>query len=148
MDIKELLNSSYIFKDLRAADSELLVSIVHRHGFARGDVFFEEGEPSKTIYLIENGNVNITKKTAGMKKVINALSVGDLFGEMAFIDQLPRSAGAEAASDGVIWSMTAVDFARILGQMHSATVVKIMLRFLQAMSKRLRETTEQVKDIV
>lgn len=148
MDIKELLNTSSVFKDLRSEDMEFLVPVLHRRGFAKGDVFFEEGEPSKTIYLIESGTVSITKSTAGTKKVINSLNVGDLFGEMAFIDQLPRSAGAEASSEGVLWTMAAVDFAKVLGQMHSSTVVKIMLRFLQAMSRRLRETTEQVKDLV
>lgn len=148
MDIKELLNTSYVFKDLRSEDIELLIPELHRRGFAKGDIFFEEGEPSKTIYIIESGSISITKKSGGTKKVINSLGMGDLFGEMAFIDQLPRSAGAEASSEGVLWTMAAIDFAKILGRMHSSTVVKIMLRFLQAMSKRLRQTTEQVKDLV
>ncbi len=148
MDILQLLQKTFVFRDLPQEELEKLSAILHRRGFSAGDLFFEEGEPSKTIYIIEEGAVQITKKVQAKNKVLNTLQSGDLFGEMAFIEQKPRSASARASDQGIIWSMTAVDFANVLKSFHSAAVVKLMIKFLQVMSQRLRDTTDQVKSLV
>ncbi|MDD5491418.1 MAG: cyclic nucleotide-binding domain-containing protein [bacterium] len=148
MDITQVLQKTFVFRDLPPEEIQKLSAVLHRRGFNAGDLFFEEGEPSKTIYIIEEGTMQIIKKTGRESKVLNTLQGGDLFGEMAFIEQKPRSASARAATQGIIWSMTAVDFAAVLKELHAASVVKIMIKFLQVMSQRLRETTDQVKGLV
>ncbi|MBI5555147.1 MAG: Crp/Fnr family transcriptional regulator [Elusimicrobia bacterium] len=148
MDIIQLLQKTFVFRDLPQEELKKLSAILHRRVFGAGDFFFEEGEPSKTMYIIEEGMVQITKKVNQENKALNTLQSGDLFGEMAFIEQKPRSASARASAAGIIWSMTAVDFANVLKSFHSAAVVKLMIKFLQVMSQRLRETTDQVKSLV
>jgi CRP/FNR family transcriptional regulator, cyclic AMP receptor protein len=148
MDITQVLQKTFVFRDLPPEEIQKLSAVLHRRGFGAGDLFFEEGEPSKTMYIIEEGTIQIIKKVDQENKVLNTLQSGDLFGEMAFIEQKPRSACAKAASDGIIWSMTAVDFAAVLKELHAASVVKIMIKFLQVMSQRLRETSDQVKGLV
>jgi len=44
--------------------------------------------------------------------------------------------------------MYSPDFAAVLKELHAASVVKIMIKFLQVMSQRLRETSDQVKSLV
>lgn len=67
-----------------------------RAEFAPGQVIFREGDPPTTAYLIEAGAVEITAEQAGRHVVLSRLGPGDLLGEMAVIDDSPRTATATA----------------------------------------------------
>jgi CRP-like cAMP-binding protein len=65
---------------------------------AKNDVLFREGEPSESMYLIKSGRIAIIRSNAAKDKevVLSEKINGELLGEMAFFDGLPRSAGAKA----------------------------------------------------
>jgi CRP-like cAMP-binding protein len=68
--------------------------------YNRGDVIFEEGSRGKEMYVIYTGQVQISKKdSAGKEALLAVLETGEMFGEMALVDQEPRSARAAAACD-------------------------------------------------
>jgi len=64
--------------------------------FQDGDVIFEEGSHGDWIYVIDEGAVEISRIIDGEKMVIEILKPGDLFGEMAYIAKMPRTATAIA----------------------------------------------------
>ncbi len=64
--------------------------------FQDGQAIFEEGANGDWIYVVEEGEVEISKKINGRKIIIEVLKAGDIFGEMAYIDKTPRSATATA----------------------------------------------------
>ena len=70
-----------------------------REFFPKGTKIFREGEPGTYAYLIEKGKVEISAATKGARIEINTLGPGDLFGEMALIDNHSRSATATALED-------------------------------------------------
>ncbi|WP_027178627.1 Crp/Fnr family transcriptional regulator [Maridesulfovibrio bastinii] len=74
--------------------------------FQSGSVIFNEGDPGKVAYLIQEGSVNIVKRIKDKKNVLATLSVGEIFGEMAVISSSKRTAGAEAVTD---CSLTVLD---------------------------------------
>ena len=63
MDITQVLQKTFVFRDLPLEEIQKLSAVLHRQGVSAGDFFFEEGEPSKTIYIVEEGTVQITKKS-------------------------------------------------------------------------------------
>ena len=63
--------------------------------FAAGQTIFNEGEPGDVAYGIQNGEVDIVLRG----KVVDTEGPGSIFGEMALIDSLPRSASAIARTD-------------------------------------------------
>ncbi len=67
-----------------------------RSTFAPGEVIFREGDPPTTAFLIESGVVEITADQGGRPVVLSRLGPGDLLGEMAVIDDSPRTATAMA----------------------------------------------------
>jgi diguanylate cyclase len=67
-----------------------------RAEFAPGQVIFREGDLPTTAYLIESGAVEITAEQGGRHVVLSRLGPGDLLGEMAVIDDSPRTATATA----------------------------------------------------
>jgi len=67
--------------------------------FAQGEIIFSEGDEGDCAYIIEGGQVQITLRKNSSELPISILEVGEIFGEMAIMDGLPRSATAFAASD-------------------------------------------------
>ena len=64
-----------------------------------GRVLFNEGEPGDTMYIIQVGRVKITKRVGNSEKILMVLQKGDFFGEMAIVNQAPRTATATAVDN-------------------------------------------------
>ncbi len=67
--------------------------------FKKGEIIFSEGDTGNEMYLIKSGNVRIYKLTGRIQHTLAVLKEGNFFGEMAILDQSPRSASAEASTD-------------------------------------------------
>jgi CRP/FNR family transcriptional regulator, cyclic AMP receptor protein len=64
--------------------------------FQKGDIIFCEYEPGDNFYLIQEGSVQIVKIMGNIEKIIDILYPGEIFGEMAILEEAPRSATAMA----------------------------------------------------
>jgi CRP/FNR family transcriptional regulator, cyclic AMP receptor protein len=60
----------------------------------KGKMVFCEFEPGNSFYLIQEGRIQITKVMGGIEKTVDVLHPGELFGEMAILEEAPRSASA------------------------------------------------------
>ena len=67
-----------------------------------GQIIFEEGSHGDWIYIIESGAVELSKSVAGRKAVFAVLQPGDVFGEMAFLARIPRTATARAVGETIV----------------------------------------------
>ena len=63
-----------------------------------GEVVFEEGDPGRALFVVVEGAVEITRATPQGPYILNTLGPGDAFGELALIDDFPRSATARAVA--------------------------------------------------
>jgi EAL domain-containing protein (putative c-di-GMP-specific phosphodiesterase class I) len=70
-----------------------------REHYSAGQTIFREGDWGQVAYLIEKGRINITVNRNGAEEVVATLSEGEMFGEIALIDQLPRTASASVVQD-------------------------------------------------
>jgi len=78
----------------------MATQFLNRKVYYRDDIIFREGEPGDCAYLIERGEILITKKTADGEEIeLGRLGPGAIFGEMAMIDMQPRMAKATAMID-------------------------------------------------
>lgn len=66
------------------------------------DVLIKEGETSNHLYWIMEGQFKVTTKVKNLRVEVNQLGPGDLIGELAFIDQKPRSATVTAITDAQV----------------------------------------------
>ncbi len=64
--------------------------------FQAGDLIFCEYEPGDNFYLIQSGRVQIVKIMDDIEKIVDILQPGEIFGEMAILEEAPRSATAVA----------------------------------------------------
>ena len=111
--------------------------------FKRGHVLFREGEPGKEMYVIQAGKVNITKKVRDTEKILATLGAGEFLGEMAILNNKPRSAGAVMAEDGKLLVIDPKTFeAMIRGN------VEIAVRLIKKLSDRLQEADQQIENLL
>lgn len=87
-----------------------------RIALAPGDVVFHEGDLPTTAYLIEEGRVEVSVQREGQQVRLAMLSPGDLLGEMAVIDDAPRTATARAAEPCVLLAIDRAAIAERLTQ--------------------------------
>lgn len=62
-----------------------------------GDIVFSAGEPSHEMYIVQYGEIAITKEINGREVVVYSHDKTDFFGELGLLEDLPRSATARAA---------------------------------------------------
>lgn len=104
--------------------------------FEKGAVIFEKGDPPDFAYLIRSGTVNIVAQQGTMDVVLTTLSRGDFFGEMALVDDQPRSARAIVEEDAKCAVFTQKEINESLA--NSDLLTFALLRLL---TKRIRKST-------
>jgi CRP-like cAMP-binding protein len=110
--------------------------------FPKGTVLFSEGDEGEDMYIIRSGQVAIRKRVTHGDIVVAVLEKGDFFGEMAMLERIPRTAGAEMVEDGDL----IVIGSEIFGDMVKGNP-EIAVRMLRKYSLRLRETTKQIEEL-
>ncbi len=67
--------------------------------YNKSEVIFEENSLGNEMYVIHSGKVKLTTSAPGSELVLGILGPGEFFGEMALVDDAPRSATATAVED-------------------------------------------------
>jgi EAL domain-containing protein (putative c-di-GMP-specific phosphodiesterase class I)/CRP-like cAMP-binding protein len=116
--------------------SELQVS------FQPGEYIFEEGDPGDCAYIIESGMVEVTLNRAGQETVIATLGKGDVLGEIALIDHLPRSGSARAASATVATEIPLEYFTQKIEQ--ADPTIRMFLRIVMSRYRDLNSRLARV----
>ena len=102
--------------------------------YAAGEVIVQENDVGDTAYVIEQGQVEVSKELDGHKVHLAYLGAGETFGEMSMIDEKPRSATVTAVTEVVVREIRRDDFfASFQSDPHVA------LPLLKILFERLRE---------
>jgi CRP/FNR family transcriptional regulator, cyclic AMP receptor protein len=73
--------------------------LMPRFGFTAGTEIFKEGDIGDVAYVVQDGEVEISRMVNGQRKVLGVIRNGGIFGEMALIDGKPRMASATAVKE-------------------------------------------------
>ena len=138
-----VLRGVSLFADLPSADLEELATGLRRRRYARGQVIFTQGDPGSSLCVIEEGRVRIAVGSdEGKELVLRVLGPGDFFGEMALLDDEPRSATVVAMENLEIMTIWRQDFLQILQQNFSITK-----KVLAELSNRLRDAASRIESL-
>lgn len=111
--------------------------------FEDGEVIFADGANGDWMYVVESGEVEISKIVDGRKIVIETLKPGDLFGEMAYIDKTPRSATATARGTTEVGIIDRQFFDREFNKLSAD-----FQQMLKLVAYRLRKTTGKLLELL
>jgi CRP-like cAMP-binding protein len=107
--------------------------------YADGEVIFKEGDIGNVMYVIHSGKVRITKKTDTGDIMLAILDTGEIFGDMALFDRLPRSATATAMGEARILS---IDKKKLFSTISRDPT--LVFKTLESMSRRIRKLDEEL----
>jgi CRP/FNR family transcriptional regulator len=82
--------------------------------YAKDQIIFCENEPGDELYIIKKGSVKISKLISEKETILAVLKEGDIFGEMALLDNKPRSATAIAAEDCEVAAINRQNFDKLV----------------------------------
>jgi CRP/FNR family cyclic AMP-dependent transcriptional regulator len=143
MDDQELLRSVPIFSELSEPDIASLSRLTSRRTCPKDTVVFFENEEGDSFFIIVGGRIKVTiLGDDGREVILSVLGRGDFFGEMALLDNEPRSATAIAVEDTELLSLHRNDFQSVLTDNRS-----IMLALIKILTARLRRANHQISTL-
>lgn len=108
-----------------------------------GTVLFREGETGKEMYVIQSGRVRISKSVRDVEKTLTILGPGEFFGEMAILNNKPRSASATIEDEAKVLVIDPKTFeAMVRGN------AEIAVRMIKKLAARLQEADEQIENLL
>jgi HD-GYP domain-containing protein (c-di-GMP phosphodiesterase class II) len=124
------------FSDIPENDLRKIAEIMVEKSYRKGAVIIEERTEAERFFIIYRGKIEITKKFESDEEfVLSVQSDGDFFGEMALLDEQPRSATARALEPTIVLETSRNNFETLL---YKAPM--LAYRIMRELSSRLRET--------
>jgi CRP-like cAMP-binding protein len=138
-----LLHHVPLFSTLEEDELAQVAEVAMPTRFASGEVVFREGDTSNTCYVIRSGHACATRQHSDGRAITLArFGPGDIFGELAMLDDERRSATIKALDDLDVIAILSTDMRRLLRD-HPGISVKLV----SALGRRLRETNERLADL-
>ncbi|MBL8994568.1 MAG: cyclic nucleotide-binding domain-containing protein, partial [Spirochaetia bacterium] len=106
----------------------------------RGDIVFCEYEPGSTLFFIQTGMIRITKIVNNREKTMAILPPGEIFGEMAILEEAPRSATAIVEEDARMLELDKESFAQLVTAQPA-----IAMKLLRIFSTRITDQKRKIK---
>ena len=111
-EVSSLLKEIPLFAELSSYELSLLEQIVHQRSYGSGEAVFRDGDPGVGFYIVKEGRINILSSKPEM--ILTELADGDFFGEIAILNDLPRSATARAKAPTSILAFFKADLFQLM----------------------------------
>lgn len=131
------------FNNLNQDDTEQLAQRLVMRRFNTGQIIFHHGDPGGLLYIISKGKVKITHSTPdGQEAMLAIFGSGDFFGELALLDDSPRSATVESIQPTETLTLHREDFIRFISDNPN-----FALHVLHTLAQHIRRLNNQISDI-
>jgi DNA-binding NarL/FixJ family response regulator len=134
-DTLDKLRQVSLFTGFSDAELVRLLKICRTRQFGAGTFVFHEGERGNSMFVLVAGALEIQLEVGGERRVLVQMGPGDCFGEMAIIDDEPRSADAVAASDCTVIEVNAV----VVNNNEDILSLKLVRQIAILLAKKLRK---------
>ena len=137
----EMLAGVELFEHLGDEDRVSLAKVVDLRRLDAGATLFNTGDPGESLYIVRSGEVELyIRDTTGQKIVLTVASTNEIFGELALLDNKPRTATAIALVDTELLELDREDLVLLFQKTPAAA-----LRLLAAMGHMTRKADELLR---
>lgn len=142
-----LLLETALFKQVPPREAAQLIPHMESHVYLKGDFIFRQGDPDRTMHVIESGRVKLTRQSEdGRLQLLSISTAGEILGEIPVFDPDggPRTANAVAMTDDVVTASLERDVLFAWLDDHPTVAVDM----LQVLAHRMRLNNERISDLV
>lgn len=131
------------FSQLESDSAKALADQLVPRRFSEGQIIFHHGDPGGLLYIITGGKVKISYTLPeGQEALLAILGAGDFFGELALLDDAPRSATAIAMDRTDTLTLHRDDFINFISQNP-----EFAYQVMRTLAKRIRHLNDQIGDV-
>lgn len=135
---EDALSKVSIFSDLSHKELQLLAANARERQFAAGETVIRQGETGVGLFVVLSGKVRVMQRADGGERELGVFGKDAVLGEMALLDDLPRTATVIASEPTKVLIIPVWDFRAALRENPD-----IALKLLAVLSRRLR-TAENI----
>ena len=139
--VLKALESVPIFDGLSHKELSEVARLTHERTYKKDEHIFKKHAPAEGMYVILDGAVEIKDPESGT--IFASLETGDFFGELALLDEEPRSASAHAIQPSRLIGFFRTDLLTLM-KIYPELGNKIMLNLARVLGERLRKTNEEL----
>ena len=144
--MNKFLSTIELFRDLDEAERTLVAATAKEKRYRQGQLLFEENTARKGLFLIQEGEVELFKRTPfGDEKRLAHFRAGDFLGEGVLMNEDPHSTSARAVTDSLVLVLSSARLAATLRE-HPAIGMKVLSRTARVIVRRMRSTTVRIID--
>jgi len=130
-----VLEANRLFAGLDPEELRAVKQAAQERSFVAGQQIFKEGDEGDGIYFVAEGSVQISTAVGeSERRVLIRIQPGDFFGEMAVVDNQPRSATATAEEDSQLWFVPSAEMLAMMSR-----CPRIAVNLVREFSHRMRE---------
>ncbi len=134
MEVLIFLKKVPLFSNFELENLLKLKEITEEKSYKADEIIIKEGESGSEAYVIVSGSVEVIKQTGEETKVLATIEQTGYFGEMAIIENEPRSATVRAKNACTLLTIKGEEFRNMM-----KTNAELSFNIIQAFSKRIRE---------
>lgn len=139
-----VLREHRLFRDLEAEALDQLCQYAVFRKVRRGANIFLKGDPGSCLFAVVSGSVKIsTSSSGGRNAILNLITKGEMFGEIALLDGLARTTDATAHTN---CELIVIERRDLWPFIQSQPVLS--MKFVELLCARLRWTTEQIENVI
>jgi hypothetical protein len=142
-DTAQFLARTPLFANHSAHECTVLAQFLEQTSLASGAVLFKQGDFGDALYVVKSGGLEIYKNDVFGAVRVAEVRPGGLVGEMALVENKPRSANVRASEDAKLLVLSRASYAE-LKKVHPQVATKFQDELLLLLSTRLRQTTDKL----
>ncbi len=137
-----MAGSNPLFSEISSEDISFIASYGKTHSYRKNSIIMNKGDESDCLYIVQQGRVKVyISDEYGAEIILRYEGAGEYFGELALVDEAPRSATVETIEDSRLTYVSKSSFEECL---HDRP--EIAVKLIRAMSQRIRNLTEELSD--
>jgi CRP/FNR family transcriptional regulator, cyclic AMP receptor protein len=145
--IEEVLSKVPAFANLAPRELKEVAVIVHKREYRSGEPVFYQGDPGLGMYIVKDGEVSIViQGKDGNERELALFGDGDFFGELALLDESPRSANAVCKTECTLIGFFRPDLFELI-EKNTTLGIKIVLKLAEIVAQRLRHTDKELSKV-
>jgi len=146
--VVDYLSTLPLFSGMSGLEVNAVSAFLEPRRFLKGDIVFREGESGKELFIVRSGRIgSFATLPDGSRREVYEFGPGILFGEMAIIEDEPRSATCYAKEDAELLVMEGIDFYRLAWN-HPMIGIKLLSSMARVMVSWLDEASSFLGGLV